>query len=62
MCFFEVYKDLVFFFKAVNGRYDIDITKFIQPNDIVRSTKNSSSLDFLIPKCKTSSFQKSYSI
>ena len=50
--------DLVFFFEAVNRHYNIDITKFIQPNVIVRSTRNSSFLDFLIPKCKTSTFQK----
>ena len=52
-------KDLSFFFKIVNGHYNIDITKFIQPKVtcIVRSTRNSSSLD-----CKTSTFQKSYFI
>ena len=55
-------KDLVFFFKAVNGHYNIDITKFIQPKVIVRSTRNSSSLDYLISKCKTSTFQESYFI
>ena len=55
-----VIMDLVFFFKAVTGHYNIDITKFIQPEVIVRSTRNNNSFDFLIPKCKTSTFQNSY--
>lgn len=53
-------KDLVFFFKLINGFYDIDISQFVSPKIVVRSTRSSSSLDYIVPKCKTSLFQKSY--
>ena len=52
-------KDLVFYFKMNNCSHNIDIYNFIKPKVLVRSTRNSCSLDFEVPKCKTSLFQKS---
>ena len=53
-------RDLVFFFKAINGIYNIDITEFVQPKVITRSTRHSCSLDYQPLKCRTSLFQRSY--
>ena len=51
---------LVFFFKVINGIYNIDITEFVQPKVIIRSTRHSCSLDYQPLKCRTSLFQRSY--
>ena len=56
----ETSKDLVFFYKIINGFYNVDISNLIQPNILLKSTRNSCSLDYVVPKCKTSQFQKSY--
>ena len=53
-------RDLVFFFKVINGIYNIDITEFVQPKIIIRSTRHSCSLDYQPLKCRTSLFQRSY--
>ena len=53
-------RDLVFFFKAINGIYKIDITEFIKPKVIVMSTRHSCSLDYQPLKCRTSLFQRSF--
>jgi hypothetical protein len=60
VCYWHEIKDLVFFFKIINGFYNVDISNLIQPNILLKSTRNSCSLDYVVPKCKTSQFQKSY--
>ena len=39
--FWHEIRDLVFFFKAINRIYNIDITEFVQPKVITRSTCHS---------------------
>ena len=60
VCYWHEIKDLVFFFKIINGFYNVDISNLIQPKILLKSTRNSCSLDYVVPKCKTSQFQKSY--
>ena len=53
-------RDLVFFFKAINDFYNIDLSDFIQPK-VVRCTRQSCSLDYkLNNNCRTSLFQRSF--
>jgi hypothetical protein len=60
VCYWHEIKDLVFFFKIINGFYIVDIYNLIEQNNVLKSTRNSCSLDYVVPKCKTSQFQKSY--
>ena len=60
VCYWHEIKDLVFFYKIINGFYNVDISNLIQPKILLKSTRNSCSLDYVVPKCKTSQFQKSY--
>ena len=49
-------KDLLFLHGCVSGKYDIDLTFFNEKNVSTRS----SSATFLIPKCRTQTFQRSF--
>jgi hypothetical protein len=49
----------VLFFVYIITLYII-ISNLIQPKILLKSTRNSCSLDYVVPKCKTSQFQKSY--
>ena len=47
-------------YTQVNTVYNIDITEFVQPKVITRSTRHSCSLDYQPLKCRTSLFRRSY--
>ena len=53
-------RDLVFFFKAINGFYNIDLFQFVTPKVVIRSTRHSCSLDYIPKQCRTSLFQQSF--
>ncbi len=54
-------KDLIFFFKSLNGYYDINISNFVSfvNHNRTRSCGNPS-LMLRVPSCKTSAFQSSF--
>ena len=59
VCYWHEIKDLVFFYKIINGFYNVDISNLIQPIILLKSTRNSCSLDYVVPKCKTSYVEQS---
>ena len=54
-------KDLIYFFKLLNGFYDLNISNFVSfvSHNHTRNCKNPS-LVLKVPSCKTSSFQSSF--
>jgi hypothetical protein len=40
VCYWHEIKDLVFFFKIINGFYKVDISNLIQPNILLKSSRN----------------------
>ena len=55
--------DIRFFWKCLNGKYEVNIIKYVFfSNSIDRSTRSSTDEGFLIkvPFCKTERFRKSY--
>lgn len=53
-------KDLVFYFKCRQGHYSIPIEYYVKPSNNIRSTRNNSTTNVLVPTCRTKLFQTSY--
>ena len=53
-------KDLVFYYKCLKSLYSISINNYVIPRNVSRLTRNSSTMDVLVPKCRTKLFQTSY--
>ena len=53
LCYDREIKDLVFFFKALHGRIDFDVHRFV-------SFTRNPSLTLKVPLCKSKTFQSSY--
>ena len=60
LTYWHEFKDLLLYFKCRTGHFNMNITDFIKPKNIIRSTRNNSHLDVFIPKCRTKLFQASY--
>ena len=55
-------RDLVFFFEAINGFYNIDLFRFVTPKVLIRSTRHSCSLDYIPNNVGPLSSSKAFSI
>ena len=64
LCYWHEYLDLVFFFKAINSLVYVSQDVLPQPQTQTRNTRSTSSdhITFRPPKCKTSTYQKSFFI
>ena len=62
LSYWHEYMDLLFFFKAINGLVDVIEDVFPKPIIPTRVTRSSNTTQLLFrpPKCKTTTFQKSY--
>ena len=61
LCYDREIKDLVFFFKALYGRIDLDVHSFVSFNNNGRTRLcTNPSLTLKVPLCKSKTFQPSY--
>ena len=61
LCYDREIKDLVFFFKALYGRIDLDVHSFVSFNNNGRTRLcTNPSLTLKVPLCKSKTFQSSY--